>query len=227
MPHFWTCAGPTGSGKTYGATTFACERIPISVKSVFVQPTNRVVQTALHRCVLLKCHSWFWIAVLPIVSDCPRGELADQKVLLHYHRDAGQEVTELYRRGHRHRRTTDRYSSAHYVPPEDHYMELALYLLMTHTECPPLFVTARSVFDAVEMYRHHCAVGAYRYDDTETIVEVYRVPSTAPHPMAHPINHSTVTGAFHAEPYAINFENAYRVAAIIRLDDETDSDIPF
>ena len=106
-------------------------------------------------------------------------------------------------------------------------MELSLYLLMTHTEYPPLFVTACSAFDAVEMYREHHAAGAYQDDDTETIVEVYRVPSTAPHPMAHPINHSTVTGAFHAEPYAINFENAYRVAAIIRLDDEIDPDIPF
>ena len=39
MPHFWTCAGPTGSGKTHAATTFACERIPRNVKSAFIQPT--------------------------------------------------------------------------------------------------------------------------------------------------------------------------------------------
>jgi hypothetical protein len=39
VPHFWTCSGPTGSGKTYAATTFACERIPRNVKSVFIQPT--------------------------------------------------------------------------------------------------------------------------------------------------------------------------------------------
>ena len=39
MPHFWTCAGPTGSGKTYAATTFACDRIPRNVKSAFIQPT--------------------------------------------------------------------------------------------------------------------------------------------------------------------------------------------
>jgi Rad3-related DNA helicase len=39
VPHFRTCAGPTGSGKTYAATTFACERIPRNVKSVFIQPT--------------------------------------------------------------------------------------------------------------------------------------------------------------------------------------------
>ena len=39
MPHFWTCAGPTGSGKTRAATTFACERIPRNVKSAFIQPT--------------------------------------------------------------------------------------------------------------------------------------------------------------------------------------------
>ena len=39
MPHFWTCAGPTGSGKTHAATTFACERVPRNVKSAFIQPT--------------------------------------------------------------------------------------------------------------------------------------------------------------------------------------------
>ena len=39
VPHFWTCAGPTGSGKTHAATTFACERIPRNVKSAFIQPT--------------------------------------------------------------------------------------------------------------------------------------------------------------------------------------------
>jgi hypothetical protein len=37
--HFRTCAGPTGSGKTYAAATFACERIPRNVKSAFIQPT--------------------------------------------------------------------------------------------------------------------------------------------------------------------------------------------
>jgi replicative superfamily II helicase len=37
--HFLTCAGPTGSGKTRAATTFACERISRNVKSAFVQPT--------------------------------------------------------------------------------------------------------------------------------------------------------------------------------------------
>jgi hypothetical protein len=37
--HFRTCAGPTGSGKTFAATTFACERIPRNVKSAFIQPT--------------------------------------------------------------------------------------------------------------------------------------------------------------------------------------------
>ena len=39
MPHFRTCAGPTGSGKTHAATTFACERVPRNVKSAFIQPT--------------------------------------------------------------------------------------------------------------------------------------------------------------------------------------------
>jgi hypothetical protein len=39
VPHFWTCSGPTGSGKTHAATTFACERIPRNVKSAFIQPT--------------------------------------------------------------------------------------------------------------------------------------------------------------------------------------------
>ena len=39
MLNFRTCAGPTGSGKTRAATTFACERIPRNVKSVFIQPT--------------------------------------------------------------------------------------------------------------------------------------------------------------------------------------------
>jgi hypothetical protein len=37
--NFRTCAGPTGSGKTYAATSFACERIPRNVKSAFIQPT--------------------------------------------------------------------------------------------------------------------------------------------------------------------------------------------
>ena len=39
MPHFWTSAGPTGSGKTRAATTFACERVPRNVKCAFIQPT--------------------------------------------------------------------------------------------------------------------------------------------------------------------------------------------
>ena len=39
MLDFRTCAGPTGSGKTRAATTFACDRIPRNVKSVFIQPT--------------------------------------------------------------------------------------------------------------------------------------------------------------------------------------------
>ena len=39
MPHFCTCAGPTGSGKTRAATTFACERVPRTIKSAFIQPT--------------------------------------------------------------------------------------------------------------------------------------------------------------------------------------------
>ena len=39
MLHFWTCAGPTGSGKTRAATTFACERLARNVKSAFIQPT--------------------------------------------------------------------------------------------------------------------------------------------------------------------------------------------
>ena len=39
MLHFWTCAGPTGSGKTRAATTFACERLSRNVKSAFIQPT--------------------------------------------------------------------------------------------------------------------------------------------------------------------------------------------
>ena len=39
MPHSYTSTGPTGSGKTRSATTFACERIPLGVKSAFIQPT--------------------------------------------------------------------------------------------------------------------------------------------------------------------------------------------
>ncbi len=39
MSHFWTSAGPTGSGKTYAATTFACKRVPRGVKTAFIQPT--------------------------------------------------------------------------------------------------------------------------------------------------------------------------------------------
>jgi hypothetical protein len=29
MPHFWTCAGPIGAGKTFAATAFASEHIPL------------------------------------------------------------------------------------------------------------------------------------------------------------------------------------------------------
>ena len=39
MLNFRTCPGPTGSGKTRAATSFACDRIPRNVKSVFIQPT--------------------------------------------------------------------------------------------------------------------------------------------------------------------------------------------
>jgi hypothetical protein len=39
VQHFRTSAGPTGSGKTFAATTFACERVPRNVKSAFIQPT--------------------------------------------------------------------------------------------------------------------------------------------------------------------------------------------
>jgi hypothetical protein len=39
VPHFRTCAGPTGSGKTRAATTFVCERLSRNVKSAFIQPT--------------------------------------------------------------------------------------------------------------------------------------------------------------------------------------------
>jgi superfamily II DNA or RNA helicase len=39
VSHFWTSAGPTGSGKTYAATTFACERVRRGVKTALVQPT--------------------------------------------------------------------------------------------------------------------------------------------------------------------------------------------
>jgi RAD3-like DEAD/DEAH box helicase len=37
--HFRTRAGPTGSGKTRAATTFACERLSRNVRSTFIQPT--------------------------------------------------------------------------------------------------------------------------------------------------------------------------------------------
>ena len=39
MIHFRTAAGPTGCGKTFAATGFACDRVPKGVKSAFVQPT--------------------------------------------------------------------------------------------------------------------------------------------------------------------------------------------
>jgi hypothetical protein len=39
VQHFWTCSGPTGSGKTFAATTFACERVGRNIKCVFIQPT--------------------------------------------------------------------------------------------------------------------------------------------------------------------------------------------
>ena len=39
MPHFRTCSGPTGSGKTCAATAFAREPVPRNVKSAFIQPT--------------------------------------------------------------------------------------------------------------------------------------------------------------------------------------------
>jgi hypothetical protein len=37
--HFRTCSGPTGSGKTCAASTFACERIPHNEKGAFIPPT--------------------------------------------------------------------------------------------------------------------------------------------------------------------------------------------
>jgi hypothetical protein len=37
--HFRTAAGPTGCGKTFAATGFACDRVPQGVKFAFVQPT--------------------------------------------------------------------------------------------------------------------------------------------------------------------------------------------
>ena len=39
MLNFRTCPGPTGAGKIRAATSFACDRIPRNVKSVFIQPT--------------------------------------------------------------------------------------------------------------------------------------------------------------------------------------------
>jgi len=42
--HFRTNAAPTGSGKTYAATTFACERIPAGMKTAILQPTIKLCQ---------------------------------------------------------------------------------------------------------------------------------------------------------------------------------------
>jgi len=42
--HFRTNAAPTGSGKTYAATTFACERIPTGMKTAILQPTIKLCQ---------------------------------------------------------------------------------------------------------------------------------------------------------------------------------------
>jgi superfamily II DNA or RNA helicase len=40
MPvHFRKSNGPTGSGKTYRATTLACERASVGIKSAIIQPT--------------------------------------------------------------------------------------------------------------------------------------------------------------------------------------------
>jgi hypothetical protein len=41
VPHFWTCAGPTGSGKTRAATTFACERFSGSKDRIRTIVTTR------------------------------------------------------------------------------------------------------------------------------------------------------------------------------------------
>jgi hypothetical protein len=37
--HFRTSAALSGAGKTYAATTFTCERIPLGMKSAIIQPT--------------------------------------------------------------------------------------------------------------------------------------------------------------------------------------------
>jgi hypothetical protein len=39
VTHFWTSAGPTGSGKTFAAVTFAGNRVARGTKSAFIQPT--------------------------------------------------------------------------------------------------------------------------------------------------------------------------------------------
>ena len=49
-------------------------------------------------------------------------------------------------------------------------MELTLYLL-TATEYPPLFATAATAFDAVDMFIHHFACGADHDSDADTVIE--------------------------------------------------------
>jgi hypothetical protein len=95
-------------------------------------------------------------------------------------------------------------------------MELSLYLQTTYTEYPPLFVTAANAFDAVDLYRDHFAIGAFESDDAETVVEVYKVPPMASHPMAHPLDHSTVTGGCRPDRFAV-----YRIAHL------TGTEVPF
>jgi hypothetical protein len=42
VTHFRTNAGPTGSGKTYAATAFSCDRISKQIKTAIIQPTIRL-----------------------------------------------------------------------------------------------------------------------------------------------------------------------------------------
>ena len=65
--HFRTNAAPTGSGKTYAATTFTCERIPTGMKTAILQPTIKLCRQS--SCDAKKRYPGCKAQIRRIVSD--------------------------------------------------------------------------------------------------------------------------------------------------------------
>ena len=42
--HFYECAAPTGSGKSYAAVSASCDAVRHNIKSAIVQPTIRLLK---------------------------------------------------------------------------------------------------------------------------------------------------------------------------------------